>query len=83
MRAGGMLGPFFRRKKGPTPPAPAEGSTSGGAGRDPAGGPGRSGRCGVAMTQTALKTFQEQIMRHTQAGTPQPYVPYYLDVPCY
>lgn len=33
------------------------------------------------MTQSALRTFQEQVQKHT--STPQPYVPFYLDVPCY
>lgn len=34
------------------------------------------------MTQTAIKTFQEQVQRHSAANQPQ-YVPYFLDVPSY
>ncbi len=36
----------------------------------------------LAMTQTAMKTFQEQLDRHQQVNV-VPYVPYFLDVPCY
>lgn len=36
----------------------------------------------LAMTHTAMKTFQEQLDRHQTANV-VPYVPYFLDVPCY
>lgn len=36
----------------------------------------------LAMTQTAMKTFQEQLDKHQQVNA-VPYVPYFLDVPCY